>query len=139
MLKILKEKDYAPLFLRLGLGIVFLLFGFHKLAAPEQTRAEIQLLLDIGLGSAAAINYYMGIIEILIALSLILGWYIKYSAPAATFLVTVIFASIVYKYGLSYDPTLFRDIGLIAAGLALWILGPGVLSLDKKSETTPLQ
>ena len=55
------QNKYASLVLRLGLAIVFGLFGYQKLSVPEQTRAEIQLLLDIGLGSAAAINFYLGL------------------------------------------------------------------------------
>ncbi|MBI4133941.1 MAG: hypothetical protein HY475_00805 [Candidatus Terrybacteria bacterium] len=57
-------RPYASLFLRLGLGFVFLLFAYHKLAVPEQGRVEIQGILDfLGIGAASAINYYLGIAE----------------------------------------------------------------------------
>ncbi|MBI2451126.1 MAG: DoxX family membrane protein [Parcubacteria group bacterium] len=130
------SKKYAPLILRMGLAIVFLLFGYHKLVQPGQAQAEVQLLLDIGLGTAAALNYYLGIMEILIGLSLLLGWQIKYFAPVSGFLVIIIFGSILWKYGFTLspervDPTLFRDAGLIGACFALWILGAGAWSIDE--------
>ncbi|MEK7198143.1 MAG: DoxX family protein, partial [Patescibacteria group bacterium] len=146
MIKKENLKIYAPLVLRLGLAVVFFLFGYQKLSVPEQTRAEIQLLLDIGLGSAAAINYYLGLIEIVIAFSFFFGVFIQYLAPLAAFLLLGFFSSFLWKYGLNTDPALFRDIGLLGGALSLWLIGGGILSFDdwrsKKpqvSETTPLQ
>lgn len=138
-------KIYAPLILRLGLAIVFFLFGYQKLSVPEQTRAEIQLLLDIGLGSAAAINYYLGLMEILIAFSFVFGAFIKYLAPLAAFLLLGFFSSFMWKYGINVDPTLFRDIGLLGGALSLWLTGGGAFSFDNwRSKSvgevaTPLQ
>lgn len=134
------SKKYAPLLLRLGLGLVFLLFGYHKLALPEQAQAEVQLLLEVGIGTAAALNYYLGIAELFIALSLFLGWYIKYSAPVTGVLVIIIFGSILWKYGFNVnDPTLFRDAGLIGAAFALWVLGGGAWSVDERKKIIPSQ
>ena len=135
-------KKYAPVFLRLSLAVVFALFGYQKLSVPEQTRAEIQLLLDIGLGSAAAINYYLGLIELIIAFGFVLGAFIGYLAPLAAFLLFGFFSSFMWKYGLNVDPTLFRDIGLLGGALSLWLTGGGIFSFDNwrsKRETTPLQ
>lgn len=135
-------KIYAPLILRLSLAIVFFLFGYQKLSVPEQTRAEIQLLLDIGLGSASAINYYLGLMEIIIALSFVFGAFIRYLAPLATFLLFGFFSSFMWKYGMNIDPTLFRDIGLFGGAFSLWLTGGGAFSFDdwwSKKETTLLQ
>ncbi|MBI2591453.1 MAG: DoxX family protein [Candidatus Brennerbacteria bacterium] len=120
----------APLFLRLGLGLVFILFGYHKLSVPGQATAEVQLLLNIGIGSASAINYYLGLVEFIIAFGLFLGVYSKALSFAAAFLTIGIFTSLVFKYGINQDPTLNRDAGLIGAALALWLIGPGDWSLD---------
>lgn len=121
---------YAPLILRLGLTVVFFLFGWQKLSVPEQTRAEIQLLLDIGLGSAAAINYYLGLVELMIAIGFALGAFIKYLAPLAAFLLLGFFSSFMWSYGINVDPTLFRDIGLLGGALSLWLTGGGAFSFD---------
>lgn len=123
-------KNYAPIFLRLGLAVVFLLFGYQKLSVPEQTRAEIQLLLDIGLGSASAINYYLGLAELLVALGFLFGAYMKYIAPLASVLLTGFFVSFLWKYGASIDPTLYRDLGLLGGTLSLWFSGAGYFSFD---------
>ena len=130
MIKKENLKIYAPLILRLGLATVFFLFGYQKLSVPAQTRAEIQLLLDIGLGSAAAINYYLGLLELMIAFGFVLGAFIGYLAPLAAFLLFGFFSSFMWKYGINVDPTLFRDIGLLGGALSLWLTGGGVLSFD---------
>src|SRR3989344_1299094 len=126
-----KLKPYAPLFIRLGLAAVFLLFGYHKLSEPEQARAEIQLLLDMGLGSAAALNYYVGLFEMIVGISFIVGWGIKYTAPLATLSLLGILGAIL-RSGVTIDPNLYRDLGLIGAALSLWLTGAGPLSLDER-------
>lgn len=123
-------KPYAPLALRVGLAIVFGLFAMQKLAAPEQTRAEIQLLINVGLGSAAALNYYMGILELLIALGFLFGAYVRLVAIAASLVLIGILATFLQKYGASVDPNLYRDIGLLGACVNLWITGAGRWSVD---------
>ena len=125
---------YAPLFLRLGLAIVFFMFGFQKLSSPEQTRAEIQLLLNLNLGTAAALNYYLGIFEITISLGFLLGIGIRFLAPLASFFLIVFLISFIgigLAKGTVIDPTLFRDFGLLGATIALWLLGPGPFSIEE--------
>jgi len=126
-----KLKPFAPLCLRLGLAVVFLLFGFEKFYAAGQASAEIDSILEIGLELASLLNFILGMIELIIAGSFILGWGIRWTAPIATALVIVIFFSIVVKFGFRIDPTISRDIGLIGACLALWFLGTGKWSVDE--------
>lgn len=133
-------KPYAPLFLRLGLAAVFFLFSFQKLFSPEQGRAEIQLLLNIGIGGSAALNFYLGLAELIIGICLLLGAYMRYAGLAAFFLITTFFLGIVTKYGITQDPTLNRDLGLIGASFTIWLLGAGPFSIDqwrKKKKETP--
>src|SRR3989338_11158702 len=91
-------KPCTPLFLRFCLAIVFGLFGYQKLSSPEQTRAEIQLLLDIGLGSASAISFYLGLLEIMITISFILGIFVKKTSILASLMLLGFFASFLWKY-----------------------------------------
>jgi uncharacterized membrane protein YphA (DoxX/SURF4 family) len=134
-----KLKPYTPLFLRFGLGAVFLLFAFNKLSNTEQRQAEIQLLLDIGIGGASAMNFYLGITELLVGLSFILGAFIKYTGLIGATLIIIFFSGLVSKYGFSQDPTLNRDLGLLAGAITLWLLGAGRLSVDSwmNRKTTP--
>ena len=136
MLEQLQQRlaPYAPLFLRLGISIVFFLFAFQKLSNPEQGRAEIQLLLNIGLGGAAALNFYLGLAELIIGVCLLLGAFIKYAGLGAFILIGMFFLGIVTKYGITQDPTLNRDLGLIGASFTLWLLGAGPFSIDRWRE-----
>ena len=120
-------------FLRLGIGLVFLLFAIHKLAVPEQGRVEIQGILDfVGVGASSAMNYYLGIAELLVAVSFFLGWQVRWFGLLGTALIGGFFASIIFKFGLTNDPNLYRDVGLAAGCLAVWLLGAGPFSLDNR-------
>ncbi|MFN7088604.1 MAG: DoxX family protein [Candidatus Paceibacteria bacterium] len=121
----------AAFILRLGLAIVFLLFGLKKLYAPGQTTAEIQLLLNWKLMNAAALNFYLGLSEIIIAVSFFSGYKVRITSLASAFLLTLFFLSFLVKYGLSINPDLYRDIGLLGASVSLFLLGGGYLSLDE--------
>lgn len=128
--RLAKLVPYAPLVLRLGLAVVFFLFAYQKLSVPEQTRAEIQILLDIGLGSAAAINYYIGLLEMIIALGLLFGGYVRLVSGLAALSLIGILVSFLRKYGAEVDPNLYRDVGLLGGALSLWLTGAGPLSFD---------
>ncbi len=135
-----KLKISAPLFLRAGLGTVFLLFGLQKLIFPAQGTSEIQLIFTsepwqwtMSLGMASAMNYYIGLAEIMLGISLFAGWMIPYAAPAGALLILGIFASIWFKYGFNTeDKTILLDAGLIGAALALW-----ALTMEKVSAYAP--
>ena len=73
----------------------------------------------------------------MLGIALLIGWKIKYAAPASAGLVLVIFGSIVAHFGLNtQDSSLIKDIGLIGAGCALWLLGAGKYSIDNPIEHT---
>ena len=128
-----KNLDIALLVLMLGLAVVFLLFGFHKLASPAQTTAEIQLLLNfLGLGAAAAINFYMGLTEITVGIGLVLGVKTRWIGLLAALLTASFLGSFLAKYGVSINPDLYRDVGLTAVGVAIALLGAGKYSWDNK-------
>jgi len=128
----LRFQKFAPLFLRFGLAAVFLLFGLQKLINPIQTTAEIQLLLSFELADAAALSFYMGLIEILIAVAFVVGFKVRFFALVSSLLVSMLFISFIAKYGFSINPDLYRDIGLLGASIALFLLGAGPWSLDSK-------
>lgn len=127
-----KKLDIALLILRVGLAIVFLLFGYQKLSNPAQTSAEIQLLLNLGIGAVAAINFYLGLTEIIVALALLAGVKVRFFGVIAAILTASFLISFLLKFGLSINPDLYRDVGLTSIGLALAILGPGAYSWNKK-------
>lgn len=127
----LRFQPYAPLFLRLGLAAVFLIFGIQKLIHPGQGTAEIELLISISRGDASAMNYYFGLVEVILAAMLTLGFRVRVAALIAAGMEFVIFTSFLLKYGLSLNPDLYRDLGLFGAAVALFLLGAGKWALDK--------
>lgn len=128
----LRFQKYAPLFLRVGLALVFFLFGLKKILHPAQTTSEIQLLLNFELADAAALSFYTGLVEMLIAFSLLIGIKVRFFSLIAFFMVTLFFLSFLAKYGLSINPDIYRDVGLLGAAIALFLLGAGPASFDNR-------
>lgn len=113
----------AHLLIRVGLAIVFLWFGIDKFIHPTYwlnawvPDAFVSFLARLKLSGTDFI-YFGGIFEVLVGVSLVSGFFIKYfSAAAALFLVVVS----VTTFGLThaYSEILVRDIGLVGALLAL--------------------
>ena len=125
-----KLLPYAPLLLRLGIALTFLTFGAQKLIVPGQTRGEIQLLLNLDLGPVSLLNYYLSLAEITTGFMLAVGAFIHIFALVAAFLATSFLASFLVKYGLNFDPGLYRDFAVVGGSIALWLLGAGGLSVD---------
>lgn len=133
-----KWKPYAPLAIRIGLAIILLLFGYHKLnpLTVSQGRGEIEIIFGFPLTAAAPINYYVGLFEVITGSALLLGWRIARTALLATGLIGAIFAAITISIGWNtQDTTLIKDVALTGAGFALWILGAGAISIDAKKGT----
>lgn len=128
----LRFQKYAPLSLRVGLAMVFLLFGLKKLLSPEQTTSEIQLLLNFELADAAALSFYVGLVEMIITFAFLFGFKVRLFAMLAAMLTLLFLASFLVKYGVSINPDLYRDVGLLGGAIALFLLGAGPLSLDNR-------
>ena len=127
-------KPYAPLFLRVGIGVVFFLFAIDKLNPATAVRpvAEIELILGLSRDAAMLFSRSMGTLELFIAVSFLLGSRIRWIAPLAAGMLVGIFSSTTLTFGLQNDPGLFRDIGLLGGTLTLWLLGAGPISLDNR-------
>ena len=125
-----KYQKFAPLFLRFGLALVFVLFGIQKLSHPGQTTSEIQLLTNLELVDASALNYYLGLTELCVAASFLLGFKVRLFAIISFLMIAMFFLSFLIKYGASLNPDLYRDVGLSGASIALFLLGAGPLSFD---------
>lgn len=128
-----RYERFAPLFLRIGLALVFVLFGMQKLSHPSQTTAEVQLLTNFELVDSAALNFYLGLLEIAVAISFLLGFKIRLFALISFLMVSMFFLSFLSKYGVSLNPDLYRDVGLAGASIALFLLGAGPISVDNSS------
>ena len=133
MLKSLgKYRDYAPLFVRLMLGLTLLFaHGIPKLMSPDRWEREGQLMAMFGITFAPVFWGFMaGFTEALAGLLFWLGLAVR---PAAVMMMWVMFVAMLRNVlagnvtGGSVHPWDF------AAGLvALLILGAGAYSLDRK-------
>ncbi len=110
---------YSQIALRIGLAIVFLWFGIDKFIQPQYwldawVPQGVQALVGrLGIGPTD-LMHLLGIMEIVVALSLATGFFIRYfSGVAAVFLI------IVMSVNGFKDILLVLDIALIGALMAL--------------------
>jgi len=118
-----RYKGYAPLLVRVGLGLVFLFFGVDKIQRPEVWVGWIPPFLR-GIDNFLLIN---GIIEIAFGVLLIIGLFTRYVA----LIVSVFLMGILVVF--SIDNITGRDIGLLFSAVSLILTGPGSPSIDEKN------
>src|SRR4030042_6150890 len=102
---------YSQLAIRISRAIVFIWFGLNKFIDPQhwidalpRIVADSAALIHIGARDAV---FFAGIFEILIAVSLATGFFIRWFASAA--LVFVLLAGVSHSFG----EALIRDISVI--------------------------
>ena len=120
------DKNLASLFLRIGLGIVFFLFGFDKLQHPEHWIVFLPVYLSALPLSAYQFLRLQGIVECILGLHFFAGFLIRF----VSFFSACVLALIIYTIGL--DQAGIRDVGLFCASISLGFLGSGHWSLDAK-------
>ena len=110
---------------RLGLGIVFALFGYDKLPHPESWIVYYPPLLHRW-SPLPPLEWlrFQGVAETLLGIALVLGFMTRLSAVTAAGVLALI---VVF---LGFDPVAIRDAGLFFAAFSLAISGPGEWSLD---------
>ena len=135
------KKDWAHLVLRVGLGVFLLIWGadmFIQIEMCEQMFSMIYWGLPVGRG----LLFVFGIVQIVIAVALISGFYVRIGAWAGfsiQLLTTVAtIGRVVRPFGIvEGDPVgpsivLFSTVPLLAAWLALALYGrAGAFAVDK--------
>jgi uncharacterized membrane protein YphA (DoxX/SURF4 family) len=108
----------ARFLLRVGVGLVFLLFGIDKFRNPQLWLDFIPPMLAALLPfSKAVFLNIMGVVESIMGAALLLGFWVR---PAAA-LASAMLVGIVLSSG--YNNLAVRDFGLLMATLALLFLG----------------
>ena len=119
------QKDCSTFALRLGLGIVFLIFGIGKLRQDIWFATMKSMHMFSMFGSQ--INYFIyfvGIVEIVIGISLVMGLFTRFFALlAALELVSILILASFWK---------IRDIALLAAAISLIITGSKTLCITPR-------
>ena len=128
MLPINKEKysDLAPLLLRIGVGLIFIVAGWGKLTAIDGTA---QFFGTIGIPMAGLMAWLVAIIEFFGGIMVLAGFRIQ--LPALLLAIIMVVAIITTKLG---GDEVFRamrlDLMLLLASLSLVIIDRGAYSVD---------
>ena len=124
--KLLEKRDVSSLILRLGVGLVFLYFGFSQLSSPLNWIGFVpEFLPDIGL-SLNNIVVLNGFFEIIFALFLIIGLYVRSSGILLS--LHLFFTS----FSIGFNPVGVRDFGLAVSTLVIFLIGPDKYCIDNK-------
>ena len=118
-------KNYAPLVLRIGLGGLFLTAGIMKLIDPTSV---VKMLSELGFPVAIFWAWLLILTEMLFGAALVTGLKIKWTTiPLVIVLIVAIIVNITTNIGVVLTNT-----ALLFCLAALWMLGPGKISLAKK-------
>jgi putative oxidoreductase len=121
-----KFSDYAPLLLRIGVGLIFMYAGWGKLNGIEGTT---QFFGNIGIPMAGVMAWFVAIAEFVGGTMILAGFRIQ--LPAALMAIIMLVAIITTKIG---GDDVFRamrlDLMLLLSSKVLFITGSGKYSLD---------
>lgn len=113
------------LLLRIGLGGVFLWFGTDKFINPDiwvhYIPSWFPMLIPVSL-----FILLMGVVETLVGLMVLAGFYTRIAAAFAALMLVPILIS------LGYNEIGVRDFGLLLLSFGILFLGAGEFSLDNK-------
>ena len=137
----IKQTEYSNLVLRVGLGLFILIWGVAKFTQKDMW-IQMFPMIYWGIAAGAAMLAVFGIVEILLAAMLILGWKVKIAASIGfliQLLTTVaIIGRIFSPYGMvegaPVQPNiiLFAGVPILAAWLALALSGKaGAYAIEK--------
>lgn len=126
-MKVQKYSDISLLLLRISLGALFLYFGLLAVTDPEGQLSWMSTWVNsLPVIGTPVFIFVFGIVQIIIALCLILGIYVRYAALAAgAALIGIII-------NLGFNDVAYRDVVILTAALVLatqlrfrWALYPG--------------
>lgn len=121
-----KFNDLAPLLLRIGVGIIFIVAGWGKLTGIEGAQGFFG---DLGIPLPGLMAWVVAITEFIGGLMVLLGAYIRIPALLLAFVMVV--ALLTTKLGGEFSAARL-DIMLLLTTLALSFLGSGKYSVDDK-------
>ena len=121
---------YAPTILRVAAGVVFLVYGWNKLQNPAGWQ---DMMTGLGFPAPLLLSWFVLLLELVGGTTLIVGLLVR--PIALLFAIEMVVSSVTVKLALGFAPQgatgIELDLALLAAALALVILGPGRLSVDR--------
>ncbi|MCS5420685.1 MULTISPECIES: DoxX family protein [Psychrilyobacter] len=135
----MEKSDHGLFVLRLGLGLFFLVFGILKFVSHGPMLNMVYPMFYKGMAVSNYI-YFLGGVQILLGIMVIIGWKTCLASTIlalmqlSTIIVTVpkIIAPFKFAEGMPPNFLFFGAIPILGALIALMLIGPGKMSLDKK-------
>ena len=114
-----KNNKYASLVLRFGLAFVFVYAAISSFRRPDVWIGYIPSFTTHLLSAKASLDA-AGVIQLILALALVIGKYVKYAA-----LISGLLLAGIVVFNLSSLLITFRDVGLVCMAAALYFLSDG--------------
>ena len=122
----MKYKEYSPLVLRIGIGIVFLWFGLTNIFNPQTLIGYLPKFVQTLPIEPLSILLITGIFEVVFAIFLIIGLFTRLSS------LLLFLHLVIVIIGIGYNDVAVRDFGLALATLAIFLHGPAKWCLDNR-------
>lgn len=127
-----RRTELAALVMRLAVGMVFLVHGYLKMFALG-LEGTVNLFRTMGVPAPELFGPLVAFVEFFGGIALVLGLFSRYVALMLAVLLVVAILKVKLPLGLiaqnacGYE----LDVALLAGALALLVLGPGALSLER--------
>jgi len=121
-----KYVDLAPLLLRIGVGVIFIIAGWVKITGIEGTQGFFG---NIGIPLPGIMAWVVAIVEFVGGIMVLLGAYARIPYLLLAFVMVV--ALLTTKLGGEFSAARL-DLMLTLASLALFFMGSGKYSVDEK-------
>ena len=127
-MKINNWKGYGAPLARIGIALVFLIFGIDQFIRPEAWFSYIpSSVLNYGITEGGFI-LFNGLFDTLIGLFLLIGFFTR----TASILAVLHLAGIVISMG--YNDIAVRDFGLLIVALSVFLNGADKLCFDRRTK-----
>ena len=124
--------DYAPTLLRLMLAVVFIAHGYQKLFVMGISGVTA-MFQSFGIPLPSLSAWIVALVEFFGGILLLIGFLTRYAATLIAIVMLVAILAVKLPIGLIGNGMCGAelDLGLLAGAIALMLLGPGKLSLEK--------
>lgn len=126
---------YAPIPLRIVLGIAFILHGLGKFGASPGLENFGKMLAGVGVPAAAVVAFIVASIELVGGIFLLAGFLTRYAALLIG--LVMVFAIVLVKRNMGFIGGYELDLAFLAGAISLLMTGGGSISIDglfKKDE-----
>ena len=121
-------KGYGPSALRLGLGILFIFMGIGKLQSPSGVTGMLQ---GIGFPMPIFWTWLLLLSELIFGICLLIGLKVRYTTIPLIIVMIVAIVTVQLPGLPQSQPNLLKDWSILLSLVALMVLGPGKLGVNK--------